>query len=363
MRADCPADRPGRRELRARVRGSKLAVRQALVLLAMVASLSGCMARSHRPRRDDEAPPGFLKGQLHIHSAESGDADTPADDVVDWYAGRGYDFILLSDHNGITQPPTVGDMLVLPGTEVTSSTTDCDPPPQPGLLCMVHVNSLFVETPKRGSYEWSSGDDLRRLSKYERAVDHAMLLGGLPMLNHPGFHYTADEKIAARLGAEGVTLIEVFNQRTGHANRGDALHLSSEQMWDYVLDTGVDAWAVASDDAHHVGDDAEGAGDRGWVYVRAERNGVAIRDAVERGDFYSSTGPTLTRLEVVDGWLELEVPPEAERSHFSFIGSGGQLLYEVLGTRARFPLADALDYVRAVVTDESGGKAWTQPIR
>ena len=42
-------------------------------------------------------PDRFLKGELHLHSNRSGDSDTPPDEVVRWYAGHGYDFIVFTD--------------------------------------------------------------------------------------------------------------------------------------------------------------------------------------------------------------------------------------------------------------------------
>ncbi len=130
-----------------------------------------------------------------------------------------------------------------------------------------------------------------------------------------------------------------------------------------MLGTGVEMWGVAVDDAHHVADDDLNEAGRGWVRVRASRDGAAIRAALERGDFYSSTGVELSRLEVEDGWLELAVTAATPLASFQFIGSGGNLLAEVRGRGARFRLAAASDYVRVVVTDDQGRHAWTQPFR
>ena len=45
---------------------------------------------------------GFLKGQLHLHTGNSGDSATPPADAARWYAARGYDFIVVTDHNVVT---------------------------------------------------------------------------------------------------------------------------------------------------------------------------------------------------------------------------------------------------------------------
>jgi len=328
--------------------------------------LAGCWSSTRRDGSPapsaGEADSPFLKGQLHVHTAESKDADTAPEDVVDWYAAQGYDFVVLTDHNAITEVSADGDMLVFPGVELTTPSDGCDPPPEPGAICMIHVNALFVDTPERGHYPWEVTEP-ERIRRYELAVDETLKIGALPMLNHPTFHHSADETLVSTLGAEGVPLIELFNQRTPHSNEGDEAHLSTEEMWDYVLGTGVEMWGVAVDDAHHVADDELNEAGRGWVSVRASRDGAAIRAALERGDFYSSTGVELSRLEVEDGWLELAVTAATPHASFRFIGSGGNVLAEVRGRGARFRLAAASDYVRVVVTDDQGRHAWTQPVR
>jgi hypothetical protein len=74
-------------------------------------------------------PAGFLKGQLHVHSSNSGDSRTAPADVVRWYASRGYDFIVFTDHEHIAVAPPTNHMLVIPGVELTQNLEGCEPPP------------------------------------------------------------------------------------------------------------------------------------------------------------------------------------------------------------------------------------------
>ncbi|MBC8067385.1 MAG: PHP domain-containing protein, partial [Deltaproteobacteria bacterium] len=71
------------------------------------------------------APREFLKGQLHLHSSNSGDSRTPPEQVARWYADHGYDFIVFTDHSRVTDGDDVGEMLVLPGMEITMNVDDC----------------------------------------------------------------------------------------------------------------------------------------------------------------------------------------------------------------------------------------------
>jgi hypothetical protein len=82
-------------------------VRASAIAAAVVVLAGGC--RDPAPSSGASAPvgrgsaqPGYLKGQLHVHSNRSGDSRTAPADVVRWYRERGLDFIVLTDHNAIT---------------------------------------------------------------------------------------------------------------------------------------------------------------------------------------------------------------------------------------------------------------------
>ena len=316
---------------------------------------------------------GFLKGQLHLHSNRSGDSATPPEEVVRWYAARGYDFIVFTDHDRVTAPPSTASMLVIPGVELTQNLRHCTPPPPPGLKCLLHVNALFVRPPFAGlvPWGWPGGDD--RLGRYRRALAVTKELGGIAQLNHPNFHYAADARLVTALAADGLTLMEVANQAWDSNNEPTDGHPSTEAIWDAVLSTGATLYGTATDDAHHY-DDADAArargdevfvGDLGFVMVRARKDAAAIRDALARGDFYASTGVLLKRIERTATTLELEVSDRAAGPHrFTFIGKYGRELARTQGRRASFPLANAAGgYLRAVVVDDRGRQAWVEPLR
>ncbi len=311
----------------------------------------------------------WLKGQTHVHSNNSGDSKTPPADVVRWYAARGYDFIVFTDHNRITVADG-GKLLALPGVELTQNLATCAPPPVDGAGCLLHVNALAV-APPAGELAWPPLASPRRLDVFGRALDLAARLGGVAQLNHPNFHYSLDAALITALARRGPLLLEIANEAIDSNNAGDAAHPSTEALWDAALTAGATVWGVASDDAHHYfdadavrsrGEDAF-TGDRGFVMVRAARTADAIRDALRRGDFYASNGLLLAKVAVEDG--ALVVAAQGERAvHFAFIGAGGRVLAASDGRAARFPLARARGgYVRALVTASDGKKAWTQPVR
>jgi hypothetical protein len=106
-------------------------------------------------------------------------------------------------------------------------------------------------------------------------------------------------------------------------------------------------------------------GDLGYVMVRARKDPAAIRAALERGDFYASTGVKLGSIESTGARLSIAIDPASAGAHrFELIGPGGRVLARQQGQQASFPIAAAPgSYVRAVVVDDQRRRAWLQPIR
>jgi len=318
--------------------------------------------------------PGFLKGQLHLHTNNSGDSATPPADVVRWYAAHGYDFIVVTDHNRITVERSPPSMLVIPGVELTQNVDHCVPPPPLGLRCLLHVNALFVVPPADGRIPGPPATGPSRFEIYHRALETTRRLGGIAQLNHPNFHYGADAPLITLLAHDGLTLLEIANQSWDSNDvPPDRSQPSTEAIWDAVLTAGGDVFGTATDDAHHYLDArAVGArgqavfpGDLGFVMVHAEKQPAAIRAALARGDFYASTGVLLGRVDAGRERLDIEVDARSPGAHrFTFIGVGGKVLARAQGRRAAFDLGAARGgYVRAVIEDGAGHRAWTQPLR
>lgn len=318
------------------------------------------------------AGPGWLKGQLHLHSNASGDSDTPPADVARWYAEHGYDFIVFTDHNRITQLPGPEGLLVMAGIELTQNAERCEPAPEPGLQCLLHVNGLFVGNDTSPIASLPAPTGATRLELYAHAIAVTEALGGVAMLNHPNFHYAASAELLAALAGRGLTLLEVANEAVDSNNEGDDAHPSTEALWDAVLSTGAHVWGVATDDAHHYYDVAQvrergelaHRGDRGWVMVRAAREPGAIRVALERGEFYASNGVVLKDVTFDGTTLRVTVDETAEGAHrFVLIGDGGKELQRERGREAAFTVPAGYEgYLRAVVSDRQGRRAWVQPV-
>lgn len=310
----------------------------------------------------------WLKGQLHAHTGNSGDSETAPEVALRWFARHGFDFVVVTDHNFVTTfAGPVEGVLAIPGVELTQNVADCLPAPEPGLQCLLHTNALFVDAGRAGPFRFPATEERSRLALYERGLAATRELGGVAQLNHPNFHYAADAATIAALGRGGLALVEVANEAIDSNNAGDAGHPSTEALWDAALGQGARVWAVATDDSHHYEDAAavvargETAyvGDRGFVMVRAERTVAAIRAAIERGEFYASSGVVLESLTAIAGTLAVTV---AQAHEIRFIGAQGRELARVRGVAGSYTLRPGDAYVRAVVVADDGRRAWTQPL-
>ncbi len=148
----------------------------------------------------------FLKGQTHVHSNRSYDARTPPEQVVKFYRDRGYDFLVLTDHNRVTALPSPEGMLVFAGVELSQNSATCDPKPSPGYRCLFHLSGLFVDPTRDAKQGERIPLQFRpgRLDAYRAELAIVRELGGAPVLNHPLFHFAADARLVRSLSADGV---------------------------------------------------------------------------------------------------------------------------------------------------------------
>ena len=332
--------------------------RRALLAGSLVAALVAPAAVRSRASQDVSSPaPGrWFKGNTHTHTVNS-DGDSTPDEVVRWYREHGYNFLVLSDHNYLT--PTSGlnavhgapdKFIVIPGEEITMMVST-----KP-----VHVNGVaiasYVAPP-------SSPDDV--VGAIQWAVDGVRRMGGVPHVNHPNFGWAVSVEQLARV--ERLSLFEIYNGHPQVNNVGGGGIPGLEEMWDGLLTGGRLLYGVAVDDAHHFkrpGDPTASGPGRGWVYVRAQAlEPRMISEALDRGDFYASTGVELADY-IADGkHIALKVRTTAwSRYRVQFIGPEGRLLAEKTDADASYTFTGSEGYVRVKVIESNGLAAWTQPV-
>ena len=321
------------------------------------------------------APDGkqFYRGNLHTHSLWS-DGDDYLEMIALWYRDRDYDFLCFTDHNTLAtskgrwvdiSKKTTGkdayeklkkrfpdgwveersrdgktevrlktyeevvakvareDFLLIQGEEVTDRFERL-----PVHLCATNIKDLIPPLHGKSVTETINNNVNALIAQRERT--------GQPMiihLNHPNFGYgvTAEDLMPVR----GERFFEVYNGHPGVNNSGDKQHASTERIWDIILtkrlaelDLGI-LYGLATDDGHnyHSIPSRKSEPGRGWVMVLAENlKAATLVEAMERGDFYSSSGVKLARVISSPKGLDVEV----------FAEKGVKYRIDFMGTRAGY---------------------------
>lgn len=297
----------------------------------------------------------WYKGNTHTHTLNS-DGDSTPDEVVRWYREHGYQFLVLTDHNFLTSVDALNALhgadeqfLIIKGEEVTDLFDGKS----------LHINGLDVSEQVEPQGGTSVVDVL------QRNVDAIRHVEGVPHINHPNFRWsiTADELRQVRNNK----LFEIYNGHPMVNNAGGGGVPGLEEVWDAILTAGIPLYGIAVDDAHtfkEPGNPEVAGPGRGWVVVRAPRlDARAILEAMERGDFYASTGVELEDYQVTARGITVRVKPTAwSKYRIQFIGDGGKLLQESLEPTATYTFTGQERYVRAKVLESNGAIAWCQPV-
>ncbi|HVF30754.1 MAG TPA: hypothetical protein VNA22_07265, partial [Pyrinomonadaceae bacterium] len=113
-----------------------------------------------------------------------------------------------------------------------------------------------------------------------------------------------------------------------------------------------------------LGDRTAATPGHGWVMVRApELTRPAILAALERGDFYASSGVELADYEVTEREVRVKIKEQTGRKYTTmFIGSGGKVLHTSITPESVYRRKRREKYVRVKIIDSNGMAAWTQPV-
>ena len=291
-----------------------------------------------------ELPGKWYKGNFHTHSRLS-DGALWVEDCWNEYRKRGYDFVVISDHERSNDVRGLSDkkFLIINGMEMH--------PPYRGRIGNYHIVALGLP----------HGFLLSRAGQrdIQPALDEVHRVGGASIMAHPKeLKQTWDETFGFKHlhGIEVWTMLSEIDSEDG----------SSEAHWAEVMEHGMFLTAVGADDTHwakrHHWRDAFG----GWGMVKLTALTVAnVVKAIRTGATYASAGPTIhdfRRQE--DGRVTVRCSP-ARKIEFKCMSETVGRKHADLGKGIQRFTADwpkGARCVRAVVTDEIGRKAWTNPI-
>jgi hypothetical protein len=390
--------------------------------------------------------PQWYRGNLHTHSYWS-DGNQFPEVILQEYRDRGYDFVAISDHNVLADRERWITVSTIPNGESSLAeyrrmfgnewveTRENEAGllqvrlkrfdeyagrvRQPGVFEVLqseeisdqfesrplHVNATNIAElipPQGGS---SVADVLQRdidaVLEQRRVTDQPMF----PHVNHPNYGWAVTAEDLMDLAGE--RFFEVYNGHPLVHNEGDSLRPSTERIWDIVLThrltNGLDVvYGLAVDDAHHYEqmDSTRANPARGWVMVRADAlTPEAIIPSMESGDFYASTGVTLSDVVPSATGLALHIVGEPDVTYVTqFVGTRkgfdsevrelpavdglpvthlyssdiGTVLAEQTGLDPAYTFAGDEIYVRARVTSSKPvenpvhtgdvAMAWVQPV-
>ena len=278
----------------------------------------------------------WYKGNLHTHTFWS-DGDEFPENVVKWYKENGYDFLALTDHNVILEGELWRDFpedhavlkqylqeygeewvemqpheekegvlkvrlktleefrsmheeadkfLLIMGNEISN--------PHAVHLLSFHQDRIIPAV--KGSKEERQKmiqETVDNLKAYRQETGRNVY----PALAHPNFTWAITAEMMT--GVPGLRFFEVYNGHPKVYNDGDDNRAGTDRMWDIVLahrltkGEGEILYGLATDDAHSYHGGNVGPG-KGWVMVRSDGlTPEAILDAIDKGDFYASTGVVL----------------------------------------------------------------------
>lgn len=398
----------------------------------------------------DEHDVRWYKGNLHTHSLWSDGNDYP-EMICDWYASHGYHFLALSDHNILSQgekwvPESQaarrgaidalrryrarfgeewvetrerdgqqevrlkalsefrslvekpGEFLLIQGEEITDHFGSLP----------IHINATNLVELIRPQ----GGESVRdTIARNLRAINEQRLRVGRPILahlNHPNYGYAVTAEDMAAVSEE--RFFEIYNGHPAVAHLGDEQHVGLERMWDIANTIRLaelqspPLYGLATDDSHNYFGMRDSSPGRGWVMVRADRlEPAAIVNAIERGDFYASSGVSLNdiQFDAASGRLTIQIEAEPGVEYSTrFIGTRegfdksshpveddqgqelsvtrvyspdvGETLQTVSGATPTYQMTSDELYVRAVITstkphsnpsyEDQSEQAWVQPV-
>jgi hypothetical protein len=272
----------------------------------------------------------WMRGNLHCHSTRSDGTRSPQG-VIDDYAKRGYDFLMLSDHDILSAPEDYAQwesrgLVFINGNEVSANGP--------------HI--LHVDADRR----------VEPLKDRQKVMDQVRAGRGFAVAAHPNWTTNFDHcTIENLLNWTGYIGVEVFNGLV-QTHSGSAYALDK---YDLALSKGKKLWAFANDDSHYGTTDIE----LGWnVVYTHDKSAKGLVEAMRAGRFYASTGVTILDVKV-EGMTITVKTKDAQR--IAAVIDWGKRIAQVEGPEITVTMPEKAMYIRFECFGAGEKRAWTQP--
>lgn len=326
--------------------------------------------------RYDLLPAGgrFYKANLHCHSTIS-DGTLSPEALKKAYQAQGYSILSITDHEYLQYHNELNDpeFLTIAGYEMQLKSQPTADFPFPRVC---HLN-LYAKSPEGAVQVCYCPDRMPKKMKdwpvrytgpvypaeysvecVNHIIREANANGFLVCYNHP--HWSMED-LTIFSQYEGMFAMEIYNN--------DCVCIGipewNLQSWEWMLRRHKRIFCVAGDDNHNKRPFTDPLCDSfgGWIMVKAPSLTYAdVITALERGDFYASTGPEIYSLYLEDGLLHVTCSPASDivmatfgRKYGHVRAAAGQTISE-----ATFPIPAGCLYIRVEVRDCCGRCAESQ---
>lgn len=288
----------------------------------------------------------FYKGNLHTHTTRSDGSGEPWE-VTERYRQEGYSFLAITDHwvYGVHEALNREDFLIFPGTEL-----DLEMPERKDH----HLVSIGLPETNRipDDYRFEEERTGNTLCTPQRILEYMAQRGNVTIYAHPYWSKVDSTDIKDIHGLLGM---EIYN----HVAEFEDSNGNSETYYDHFLFVRNRTYCFASDDTHELGPHSLG----GFIMAKArELTHRGIFEALRDGSFYASSGPLIHDFYVEDG-AACALCSGCTDIYFKTPHRSGHL-HDDQGNleSGTFVLNGDEEYVRLVVKNAAGEKAWSQPI-
>jgi hypothetical protein len=283
-------------------------------------------------------PGNWYKANLHTHSTASDGESSPTERIRQ-YQNNGYSILAVSDHNVITNL----DEFNTPNTLLVRSMET-----HPAIYGEANPNLIHhlvcLNVPADLSFPDSMDANARIRIVRER--------GGEVIYAHP---YWSGHTINHLLSLKNYLAIEVYNATATKIGRA-----YSSVHWDDLLSLGKQISAIAVDDTHRDRDIF-----MGWSWFKCPSLTLEnFMTSLRTGCFYSSCGPVIHDYQMIGDTVCVKCS-EVREIHFIGKSFYGKCFYADASaslTQAEAKTSSEWNYVRCEVVDQTGRRAWTNPI-
>lgn len=256
----------------------------------------------------------FYKAALHIHTTVSDGGRTP-EEVKAAYKAEGYSILAYTDHEVLLPHNDLADEDFLPITSYEVAVNQNERALKFPYIKVYHLNLYAKDKNAVVSPVWSvkrmwNQHFLDSVAPEQYAVDYPDLTysvesinkmiatananGFLVSYNHPVW---STQNYPDYSGLKGLWGVEVHNTGCNRAGYSE-----NDQAFNDLLMEGEQVYPLATDDSHGTYDCFGG-----WVMVKAkELEYNTVMQALEKGDFYASTGPAIHELTMENGIVHIE---------------------------------------------------------